>query len=62
MGIHIGNNNKIKNSNFIENSNVETKENGGFWRSVLVNLTSNALWWVIGVVAIVVVVYVLKIH
>lgn len=53
MSINIGNNNKIKNSNFTENSNIinkekETKE--GFWKSVLINITSELLWKIIGII------------
>ncbi len=52
MGIKIGNNNKIKNSNFINNSSESLKEKNDFWKSVFVNLTSNFIWWIIGIIAI----------
>lgn len=53
MSINIGNNNKIINSNFTENANTinkekETKE--GFWKSVLVNITSELLWKIICII------------
>ncbi len=53
MGIKIGDNNKIKNSNFIENANikVEEKSKDGFWKQVFVNIMSNFLWKVLGILA-----------
>jgi hypothetical protein len=48
MSINIGNNNNIKNSNF--NSNSTPRE--GFWKRVLVNLTSNFIWWILGLLGI----------
>ncbi len=56
MGTKIGNNNKIKNANFIENAdiNLEVKEKkekskDGFWKQVFVNIMSNFLWKVLGI-------------
>lgn len=40
MSINIGNNNKIKNYTFIENKNIENEQKEGFWKSVLINITS----------------------
>jgi len=53
MGIKIGDNNKIKNSNFIENADikVEKKSKDGFWKQVFVNIMSNFLWKVLGILA-----------
>ncbi len=48
MSINIGDNNKIKNSIFTDNVNNEKEEKSGFWKSVLVNLTSELLWKVLG--------------
>ncbi|MFR0823259.1 MAG: hypothetical protein ACLU84_07605 [Clostridia bacterium] len=50
MHIHMGNNSKIKNSNFIEKANikVEEKTKDGFWKQVFVNIMSNFLWKVLG--------------
>ena len=54
MGIKIGDNNKIKNTNFIENADIkiESKEKkaDGFWKQVLVNITSNILWKILGII------------
>lgn len=54
MGIKIGDNNKIKNTNFIENTDIkiESKEKkaDGFWKQVLVNITSNILWKILGII------------
>ena len=54
MGIKIGDNNKIKNTNFIKNADIkiESKENkaDGFWKQVLVNITSNILWKILGII------------
>lgn len=46
----MGNNSKIKNSNFIEKANikVEEKTKDGFWKQVFVNIMSNFLWKVLG--------------
>ena len=56
MGTRIGDNNKIKNANFIENAdiNLEIKEKKekskeGFWKQVFVNIMSNFLWKVLGI-------------
>lgn len=53
MGIKIGDNNKIKNSNFIENADikleVKEKSKDGFWKQVFVNIMSNFLWKVLGI-------------
>ncbi len=56
MGTRIGDNNKIKNANFIENAdiNLEVKEKkekskDGFWKQVFVNIMSNFLWKVLGI-------------
>ena len=53
MGIKIGNNNKIKNSNFIEHADIkiDTKEKSknGFWKQVFVNIMSNFLWKILGI-------------
>ena len=55
MGIKIGDDNKIKNSNFIENSEikmeVKEKKKDGFWKPVFVNIMSNFLWKVLGILA-----------
>lgn len=55
MGIKIGDNNKIKNSNFIENADikleVKEKSKDGFWKQVFVNIMSNFLWNVLGILA-----------
>ena len=58
MGTKIGNNNKIKNANFIEKAdiNIEVKEKkekskNGFWKQVFINLMSNFLWKVLGILA-----------
>lgn len=54
MGIKIGDNNKIKNTNFIKNADIkiESKEKkaDGFWKQVLVNITSNILWKILGII------------
>lgn len=51
MGIKIGDNNKIKNSNFIEKAEikVEQKHKDGFWKQVFVNIMSNLLWKILGI-------------
>lgn len=53
MGIRIGDNNKIKNSNFIENADikleVKEKSKNGFWKQVCINIMSNFLWKVLGI-------------
>lgn len=51
MGIKIGDKNKITNSNIIENTNINIneKQKDGFWKSVFVNIMSNFLWKVLGV-------------
>ena len=51
MSINIGDNNKIKNSNFIEKAEikVEEKSKDGFWKQVFVNIMSNFLWKVLGI-------------
>lgn len=56
MGTRIRDNNKIKNANFIENAdiNIEVKEKkekskNGFWKQVFVNIMSNFLWKVLGI-------------
>lgn len=53
MRIKIGDNNKIKDSNFIENADikleVKEKSKNGFWKQVLVNVMSNFLWKVLGI-------------
>lgn len=53
MSINIGDKNKIKNSNFIEKAeiNVEEKSKDGFWKQVFVNIVSNLLWKVLGILA-----------
>lgn len=55
MGTKIGDNNKIRNANFIEKTdiNIEVKEKSkdGFWKQVFVNLMSNFLWKVLGILA-----------
>lgn len=55
MGIKIGDNNKIKNSNFIENADikleVKKKSKDGFWKQVFVNIMSNFLWKILGILA-----------
>ena len=53
MGIKIGDNNKIKNSNIIEKADivVEEKSKDGFWKQVFVNIMSNFLWKVLGILA-----------
>lgn len=51
----IGNNNKINNLNFTENKNikleVKEKSKDGFWKQVFVNIVSNLLWKVLGILA-----------
>lgn len=51
MGTKIGDNNKIKNSNFIEKAEikVEEKHKDGFWKQVFVNIMSNLLWKILGI-------------
>lgn len=56
MGTRIGDNNKIKNANFIENANInlevkekKEKSKDGFWKQVFVNIMSNFLWKVLGI-------------
>ena len=56
MGTKIGDNNKIKNANFIENANInlevkekKEKSKDGFWKQVFVNIMSNFLWKVLGI-------------
>ncbi len=51
MGIKIGDNNKIKNSNFIEKAEikVEQRHKDGFWKQVFVNIMSNLLWKILGI-------------
>lgn len=55
MGTKIGDNNKIKNSNFIENADIKLeikeKSKNGFWKQVFVNIMSNFLWKVLGILA-----------
>lgn len=55
MGIKIGDNNRIKNSNFIENADikleVKEKSKDGFWKQVFVNIMSNFLWKILGILA-----------
>ena len=55
MVTKIGDNNKIRNANFIEKTdiNIEVKEKSkdGFWKQVFVNLMSNFLWKVLGILA-----------
>ena len=56
MGTKIGDNNKIKNANFIENADIKLevkekkeKSKDGFWKQVFVNIMSNFLWKVLGI-------------
>ena len=53
MGIKIGDNNKIKDLNLIENADikleVKEKSKNGFWKQVFVNILSNFLWKVLGI-------------
>ncbi len=56
MGTKIGDNNKIKNANFIENADIKLevkekkkKSKKGFWKQVFVNIMSNFLWKVLGI-------------
>lgn len=51
MKIKIGDNNKIKNINNTENYNVkiEEKHTDGFWKQVFVNIMSNLLWKILGI-------------
>lgn len=53
MRIKIGDNNKIKDSNFIDNADikleVKEKPKNGFWKQVFVNVMSNFLWKVLGI-------------
>ena len=55
MSIKVGDNNQIKNSNIIENANIklEAKEKNkdGFWKQVFVNIMSNFLWKILGILA-----------
>ena len=50
MSINIGNNNKIKNSTFTENMNIENEKKERFWKSVLINITSELLWKILGLI------------
>ena len=52
MGIIIGDKNKIKNSNIIENATIklEKQKKEGFWKPIFVNLVSNILWKILGIV------------
>lgn len=50
MSINIGDNNKIKNSTFAENTNIENEKKEGFWNSVLINITSDLLWKILGLI------------
>ena len=51
MNIKFGNKNKINQANFIENTNINIKEKSkdGFWKQVFVNIMSNFLWKVLGI-------------
>ena len=58
MGTKVGNTNKIKSASFTEKAdiNIEVKEKkekskDGFWKQVFVNLMSNFLWKVLGILA-----------
>ena len=55
MGTKIGDNNKIKNSTFIENADIKMEVNekttDGFWKQVFVNIMSNLLWKILGILA-----------
>jgi len=55
MRTKIGDNNKIKNSNFIENANIKLeikeKSKDGVWKQIFVNIMSNFLWKVLGILA-----------
>lgn len=59
MGIKIGDKNKIKNSTLIGgsqtiNNNSEDKpRNESFWKTVLNNIVSNFIWWIIGTIIII---------
>lgn len=55
MDIKFGNKNKINNANFVEttniNLNMDKKHKDGFWKQVFVNIMSNFLWKVLGILA-----------
>ena len=47
MGIKIGDNNKIENADI--KLEVKEKSKDGFWKQVFVNIMSNFLWKVLGI-------------
>ena len=52
MNINLGNKNKVENVNLTEHVeiNVEPKtKKDGFWKQVFVNIMSNFLWKVLGI-------------
>lgn len=52
MGTKIGDNNKIKNANInLEVKEKKEKSKDGFWKQVFVNIMSNFLWKVLGILA-----------
>ena len=61
MGVKIGNKNKIKNSTIIGGSQInvssqnEKSSKKSFWKSVWQGVASNLIWWIIGIIAIIVV-------
>jgi len=61
MGIKIGDNNKINNSNFIENAEIKMeskeKKTDGFWKQVFINIMSNFVWKILGIIFTFVILY-----
>jgi hypothetical protein len=61
MGIHIGDNNKIKKStliggNRVDNSRPKSEKSAvGFWTGVWQSILTNLIWWIIATIIIVVI-------
>ena len=63
MSIRIGNKNKIKNSTIISGNHVDApkdtvtrnKPDMTFWQTVLANVLSNLIWWIIGTIILLVI-------
>lgn len=55
MGIKIGDKNEIKKSNIIENADItielKDKPKNGIFKQVFVNILSNLLWKILGIIA-----------
>ena len=53
MGIEIGDNNKIKKSNIIENADIKVelkeKPKNGLFKQIFVNVMSNFLWKILSI-------------